>query len=137
MVPQEAVVSTSQGYGHDGRVQRAERPGSRRTPSRDIEASLVRAADAVLRREGLAGVTAMGVCRRFGSKDGLLDVRLSRGFDGLRAAVAARGEADAVERLRASGVRYREYALANRQYYEAMFVVAPDRPPSPEVAEHA
>ena len=132
----------------DAVVERDATRKAQRTPSADVEASLVRAADAVLRRDGLAGVTVravaaeagvapMGVYSRFGSKDGLLDVLLIRGFDGLRAAAAARGEADPVERLRSCGVRYREYALANRQYYEAMFVTAHARPASDEVAAHA
>jgi AcrR family transcriptional regulator len=119
-----------------------------RTPSRDVEGSLVRAADLVLRRDGMAGVTVravaaeagvapMGVYSRFGSKDGLVDVLLVRGFDGLRAAVAPAGEVDADERLRAAGVRYRGYALANREYYEAMFVASRAGPASAEVAEHA
>ncbi len=103
-----------------------------RTPSRDLQIALVDAAEAVLVREGPAAVTVravateagvapMGVYNRFGSKEGLIEAVLTRGFEGLRQAVAGRGELDPIERLRASGVRYRQFALANRQHYLAMF----------------
>jgi AcrR family transcriptional regulator len=104
-----------------------------RTPSQDVETSLLRAADAVLRRDGLAGVTVravaaeagvapMGVYSRFGSKDGLVDALLIRAIEDFRAAVSANEEPDAAERLKAGGRRYREWALANRQHYEAIFL---------------
>jgi AcrR family transcriptional regulator len=103
-----------------------------RTPSRDLQSALVDAAESVLVREGPGGVTVravaaeagvapMGVYNRFGSKEGLIEVLLIRGFDGLRQAVAADGELDPIERLYASGVRYREFALANREHYAMMF----------------
>ena len=103
-----------------------------RTPSRDLQSALVDAAEAVLVREGPAAVTVravateagvapMGVYNRFGSKEGLVEAVLTRGFEGLKQAVAGRGELDPIERLRASGVRYREFALGNRQHYLAMF----------------
>jgi len=83
---------------------------STRTPSVDVHGLLLTAADAVLRREGLAGVTVRGVAAeagvapggvysRFGGKDGLIDALLIRGFDDLGAATAPRGESDARERL--------------------------------------
>lgn len=108
------------------------KPAGARTPSRDLHSALVDAAEAVLVRDGpaavtvravaaQAGVAPMGVYNRFGSKDGLIDALLVRGFEGLRQAVAGRGELDPLERLRASGVRYRQFALANRQQYLAMF----------------
>lgn len=120
-----------------------------RTPSRDLEATLVAAAEAVLLRDGPdgitvravateAGVSPMGVYNRFGSKQGLVDLLLVRGFDRLREAVADHGEVDAFERLTASGRRYRQFALENPQYYTLMFgsgARKADR--SPEVTEHA
>ncbi|MGQ0623657.1 MAG: TetR/AcrR family transcriptional regulator [Sporichthyaceae bacterium] len=104
-----------------------------RTPSQDVESSLLRAADAVLRREGLAGVTVravateagvapMGVYSRFGSKDGLVDALLIEAIDSFIAAVASLGEPDALDRLLSSGRRYRAWALANRAHYEAVFL---------------
>jgi AcrR family transcriptional regulator len=103
-----------------------------RTPSRDLESALLDAAEVVLVRDGPAAVTVrtvateagvapMGVYNRFGSKDGLIDALLMRGFNGLRDAVAAHGETDPMERLRASGVRYRQFALANPAQYGVMF----------------
>jgi AcrR family transcriptional regulator len=106
-------------------------PGTR-TPSRDVSSALVDAAEAVLVRDGPealtvravateAGVAPMGVYNRFGNKDGLVEAILIRGFNGLRDAVASHGELDPLERLRASGERYRLFALANQQHYAAMF----------------
>lgn len=103
-----------------------------RTPSGDVRSALVDAAEAVLVREGPSGVTVravateagvapMGVYSRFGGKEGLEQELLVRGFVGLRHAVAGRGEADPLERLRNSGVRYREFALAHAQHYLIMF----------------
>jgi AcrR family transcriptional regulator len=123
--------------------------GRRRTPSSDIRRELVAAAEAVLAREGPAGVTVravaaeagiapMGVYNRFGGKDGLVDALLIRGFDALRAAVASRGEPDMRERLRASGERYRQFALSSRHLYAIMFEGAiPHDAISAEAAEHA
>lgn len=103
-----------------------------RTPSRDIHAALIEAAEAVLIREGAdgvtiravaaeAGVAPMGVYNRFGNKDGLIDALLIRGFSGLRDAVDTPGVADAAERLRQSGRNYRRFGLENPQHYALMF----------------
>ena len=104
----------------------------RRTPSTDIERELVGAAEEVLVRDGPAGVTVravaaqagiapMGVYNRLGGKDGLVDALLIRGFDMLRAAVAGGDEPDLLDRLWACGLRYRQFALANRHFYAIMF----------------
>lgn len=123
--------------------------GRRRTPSGDIRRELLGAAEAVLAREGPGGVTVravaaeagiapMGVYNRFGGKDGLVDALLIRGFDALTAAVTSRGEPDMLERLRASGQRYREFALASRHFYAIMFEGAlPHDSASAEAVEHA
>jgi AcrR family transcriptional regulator len=123
--------------------------GRRRTPSSDVERELIGAAEAVLVRDGPAGVTVravaaqagiapMGVYNRLGGKDGLVDALLIRGFDMLRDAVAGRGEPGQLGRLWASGLRYREFALANRHFYAIMFEAAiPHESGSPEVAGHA
>lgn len=106
--------------------------GGARTPSRVVEQALVDAAERVLVREGLpgltvrtvaaeAGVAPMGVYNRFGSKEALIAAVLVRGFDGLRAAVAGDGEPDPEARLMASGRSYRRFALDNPQHYAAMF----------------
>lgn len=123
--------------------------GRRRTPSTDIERELVGAAEEVLVRDGPAGVTVravaaqagiapMGVYNRLGGKDGLVDALLIRGFDMLRGAVAGGDEPDLLDRLWACGLRYREFALANRHFYAIMFEAAiPHEFGSQEVAEHA
>jgi AcrR family transcriptional regulator len=120
-----------------------------RTPSADVERELVSAAEAVLVRDGPGGVTVravaaeagiapMGVYNRLGGKEGLVDALLIRGFDRLRATVEAGNEPDMLERLRACGLRYREFALANRHFYAIMFEDAiPRKHYSAEVAEHA
>jgi AcrR family transcriptional regulator len=125
-------------------------PGRRaRTPSADVERELLAAAEAVLVEEGpggltvravaaRAGIAPMGVYNRLGGKDGLVNALLIRGFDRLRAAVAPTDEPDMLERLRASGARYREFALSNRQFYAIMFEGAlPRGTMSAELTEHA
>jgi AcrR family transcriptional regulator len=121
----------------------------RRTPSTDIERELVGAAQEVLVRDGPSGVTVravaaqagiapMGVYNRLGGKDGLVDALLIRGFDMLRDAVAGRDEPDLLDRLWTSGLRYRQFALANRHFYAIMFEGAiKHESESQEVAVHA
>ncbi len=103
-----------------------------RTPSRAVEQALLDAAERVLVRDGLGGVTVravateagvapMGVYNRFGSKDGLIAAVLVRGFDGLRTAVTEDADPDPVRRLVASGRNYRRFALAQPRHYGAMF----------------
>ena len=77
------AMARRSGRRHDVRAAGA------RTPSQDVEQNLLDAAEAVLVREGLAGVTVravaaeagvapMGVYNRFGSKDGLIDALVMR-----------------------------------------------------------
>jgi AcrR family transcriptional regulator len=108
----------------------------------------VSAAEAVLIRDGPAGLTVravaaaagiapMGVYNRLGGKDGLVDALLIRGFDRLGAAMAGH-EPDLLLRLRCCGLRYRDFALANPHFYTIMFeeaVALEDR--SDAVSEHA
>jgi AcrR family transcriptional regulator len=119
-----------------------------RTPSANVERELVSAAEAVLVRDGPGGVTVravaaqagiapMGVYNRLGGKEGLVDALLIMGFDRLRASVESGNETDMLERLRACGLRYREFALANRHFYAIMFEDAIPREFSHEVGEHA
>lgn len=120
----------------------------KRTPSADVRLALVDAAEAVLVRDGPAGVTVravakeagvapMGVYNRFGSKDGLFDALLQRAFDGLRTAVRAEGVHDPKQRLRASGVNYRRFALAHPQQYGLMFGQQQAEDFSPELQDCA
>jgi AcrR family transcriptional regulator len=80
----------------------------------------------------------MGVYNRLGGKDGLVDALLIIGFDRLRASIAGGDEPDRLERLRACGLRYRQFALGNRHFYAIMFEGAiPHEFLSEEVAVHA
>src|SRR6187551_152568 len=130
-------------------VRDADSTGRTRTPSADVEQALIDAAEAVLTRSGPSGLTVravateagvalMGVYNRFGGKDGLVEAVLIRAFDGLRDAVAGRGEPDPIERLAESGRRYRAFALAHPQQYAVMFGNALGRDGLPErVKDHA
>jgi AcrR family transcriptional regulator len=120
-----------------------------RTPSADVGRELIAAAEAVLVRDGPAaltvravaaeaGIAPMGVYNRLGGKDGLVDALLIIGFDRLRAAIAGGSEPDLLGRLRACGLRYRQFALGNRHFYAIMFEGAiPHESLSEEVAVHA
>jgi AcrR family transcriptional regulator len=120
-----------------------------RTPSAEVERELLSAAEAVLARDGPAGLTIravaseagiapMGVYNRLGGKDGLVAALLIRGFDRLREAIEAGREPDMLARLRACGLRYRQFALANPHFYAIMFEDAiPHEHDSAEVEEHA
>lgn len=120
-----------------------------RTPSAEVERELLAAAEAVLVREGPGGLTVravaaeagiapMNVYNRLGGKDGLVDALLIKGFDRLRAAIEAGQEPDMLVRLRACGMRYRAFALANAHFYAIMFEDAiPRERDSAEVEEHA
>jgi len=125
-------------------------PGRRsRTPSAEVERELLSAAEAVLVRDGPGGLTVravaaeagiapMGVYNRLGGKDGLVDALLIKGFDRLRAAMEAGREPDMLARLRSCGLRYREFALTNPNFYAIMFEDAiPREHQSTEVTEHA
>lgn len=103
-----------------------------RTPSKDVERALVEAAETVLIRDGLAGVTVravaaearvapMGVYNRFSGKDGLERELLIRGFHALRAEVAAAADADPIARLRGMAAGYRRFAIEHPQHYLMMF----------------
>jgi AcrR family transcriptional regulator len=127
----------------------ASRARRSRTPSADVERELLAAAEAVLVRDGPGGLTVrsvaaeagiapMGVYNRLGSKDGLVNALLVKGFDGLRAALEAEDDADMLERLRSCGMRYRAFALGNRHFYAIMFEDAIPRDRDAEkVGEHA
>jgi AcrR family transcriptional regulator len=114
-----------------------------RTPSALVPRELLQAAEAVLVRDGISGLTVravaaeagvapMGVYNRLGGKEGLLTALLSRGFDRLRAAIevngpvngAVNGEPTGAARLRSCCLRYRDFALANPSLYAILFDAA-------------
>lgn len=120
-----------------------------RTPSARVEQDLISAAEVVLVRDGVGGLTVrsvaeeakiapMGVYNRLGSKAGLINVLLIRGFDRLRMALEANKEPDHLERLRMCALRYRRFALDNPSFYAIMFEgVIKREKDSAEVSEHA
>lgn len=125
--------------------QPARRP---RTPSAKVEEGLILAAEAVLVRNGPAGLTVravaeaakiapMSVYNRLDGKVGLVNVLLIRGFDRLRAAIDAAREQEPMERLVECAIRYRLFALDNRNLYALMFENIIPREKDPAVSEHA
>ncbi len=99
-----------------------------RTPSARVASELLNAAESVLVKDGLrgltvravaaeAGVAPMSVYNQFGGKAGLLAALPLRGPARLEAAIEADEEADARASLRHCCLRYREFALANPQLY--------------------
>jgi AcrR family transcriptional regulator len=120
-----------------------------RTPSVDIERSLVDAAERLLEAEGVealsvrriateAGVAPMGVYNRCGGKNGLLDALLTRGFDDLDEALAGIGDDDPLAVLMECARRYRRFAKAHPAMYRLMFDRAvPGWEPSPEAIENS
>jgi AcrR family transcriptional regulator len=63
----------------------------------------------------------MGVYNRFDGKHGLLEALFVRGFRELRTTIARANGPDALARLRDSGRRYREFAVAHPEHYRLMF----------------
>jgi AcrR family transcriptional regulator len=98
----------------------------------------------ILAREGIAGLTmrrlaaALGctttvLYTMFASKQGLVDAMYREGFERLTARVRAiPSGAPPAERLRLSGVAYRENALASPELYQLTFgAAAPGHTPGP------
>ena len=121
---------------------------SRRTPTAQIHGNLVAAAARVLERDGVsavtvravaaeAGVAPMGVYNHFAGKSGLLLAVLQRAFDGLRDAITISSDVPAAERLRASGLGYRRFALENPTTYGLMFNRLDTAVDVEALAEHA
>lgn len=103
-----------------------------RTASRDVERSLLAAADRILTEEGpsaltvrgvaaLAGIAPMGVYNRFEGKQGLLEALFVRAFEDLYDTIARAAGADARARLRDAAMRYRTFAVDHPQHYALMF----------------
>ena len=120
-----------------------------RTPSAEVEGSIVDAAEHLLVTAGpdaltvraiatLAGVAPMSVYNHLGGKNGVLDALLVRGFDGLSAAMADVGSDDAFEDLAEAGRRYRRFAREHPSHYALMFERSvPDYTPSTAAMQRA
>jgi AcrR family transcriptional regulator len=114
----------------------------RRTPTLEVREALLRAARELLAEggpaalgvrdiAGRAGVAPMGVYKRFGSKNGIIDELFREGFEELAAAVGTvRGE-DVLAMIAVGLDRYRDFALRNPALYRLMFdTPVPDYTPS-------
>ena len=122
---------------------------SARTPSAEVELSIVDAAEHLLVTEGpdaltvraiagAAGVAPMSVYNHLGGKDGVLDALLVRGFDGLTEALRDIDTGDPFEDLAESGRRYRRFAREHPSHYALMFERSvPDFVPSELTMGHA
>jgi AcrR family transcriptional regulator len=115
----------------------------RRTPTLEVREALLRAARELLDEggpaalgvrdiAGRAGVAPMGVYKRFGSKNGIIDELFRQGFEELAAAVVVPVRAEDVLAMIADGMdRYRDFALRNPAVYRLMFdTPVPDYTPS-------
>jgi len=105
-----------------------------RTPSIEIENSVVEAAlrlladdgPAALTVRGLAaeaGIAPMGIYNHFGDKSGVIDIVFRRGFEELTRSVSIGLDiADPIEGLRSGLLAYRRFALEHRTTYAVMFL---------------
>jgi AcrR family transcriptional regulator len=115
-----------------------------RTPSTDIEATVIQAATRLLQTSGPdelsirriateANVAPMTLYNRFGSKQAILDLLFIDGFRALDTALDIELSDDPFQDLLHSGRRYRQFALDNPTRYQMMFLRAvPDYEPSEE-----
>jgi AcrR family transcriptional regulator len=117
-----------------------------RTPSAEIESTILAAAEELLTTEGpgalsvrriaeLAGVAPMSVYNHFGSKNGVIDALYFGSLEHLGAAMASLSEIeDPVDAVLEGLRRYRRLALEHRAAYQLMFRwwAIPSYEPSPE-----
>ncbi len=120
------------------------------TPPDDLRERLVTAGLRVLGRSGpaeltvrriaeVAGTSTMGVYTKFESRAGILEAIYRRGFQLLRAALAAVPEdPDPLRRILDLSLAYRRFALANMPLYAFMFErPVPDFDPGPALRREA
>ncbi len=125
------------------------RQGAARTPSAEVERSVIDAAERLLVTDGpsaltvrgiasAAGVAPMSVYNHLGGKEGVLDALLERGFDALHEAMSDLETDDPYEDLAEAGRRYRAFAREQPQRYLLMFERSvPDYEPSAMTLGHA
>ena len=80
-----------------------------------------------------SGMSTMNVYSRFGGKDGVLDELYCEGFGRLHTYAAKHSNCeDPIANFRAPGLAYRDFALANREFFSLMFLrPIPGYVPSP------
>jgi AcrR family transcriptional regulator len=123
-------------------------PVRRRTASDQVSAALIRAAEAVLDRDGTGGVTIRAVAReaavapmsvynRFDNKEGLLATLAMRALDELGAVIETPADIEPVERFRQACRNYQDYALGHPARYLLIFAVgSPLEDQASPAAEH-
>jgi AcrR family transcriptional regulator len=148
------VISQSQRYSSPqssrGASQSSRYESARAAGREALRATVLDAAGAILAKEGPAGLTmrrlatALGctttvLYTMFASKQGLIDAMYREGFDRLTARMRAiPSDAPPAERLRLSGLAYRENALSSPQLYQLTFgAAAPEHTPGPEATAAA
>ena len=122
----------------------------RRTPSRDVERALLTAAESVLVRDGMEGVTVravaaaaqvapMGIYNRFGDKQGLITALVIRSYELLSEALAGVSETEPLVRLKLMGEAYRDFGVRHPEHYRLIFqtVATADTKGDPGVARVA
>lgn len=120
-------------------------PSSHRTPTVEVEAAVLDAADRLVAATGPsalnirrlaaeAGVAPMSIYNRFGDKAGVLQALFVRGFRELLTHITADDPgsptddpAAAVDRLRRSAQAYRRFAVGSPGTYSLMFDRTPDQ----------
>jgi AcrR family transcriptional regulator len=126
------------------------RPGRRRrTPSADVERELIAAAETVLKRDGVAGLTMRAIAEeagtaqttaynRFGEKKVLVEELMIRILERMTVMFAAGDEPDMRDRLIGTALRFRAFYLANPTFFEVMYEMPFSRREArPEVHRHA
>jgi AcrR family transcriptional regulator len=103
-----------------------------RTASHQVSAALLHAAETVLDRDGIGGVTVrtvaqqggvspMSVYNRFENKDGLIVALAMRAVEQLAEAIDVCEDLEPVERFRQACLRYRRFALRHPARYSLIF----------------
>jgi AcrR family transcriptional regulator len=104
----------------------------RRTASHEVSAALLNAAETVLDRDGIGGVTIRTVAHqaavsptsvynRFDGKEGMLVALAMRGLDQLAHSIDVARDDEPVERFRQSCRGYRDFALGHPARYSLIF----------------
>ncbi|WP_123023377.1 TetR/AcrR family transcriptional regulator [Mycolicibacterium stellerae] len=107
-------------------------PARRRTASQQVSVALLNAAETVLDRDGVGGVTVravaqeaavspMSVYNRFENKDGLIVALATRTLEQLAEAIDVPGDVDPRERFRLACRSYRDFAIRHPARYSLIF----------------
>lgn len=107
-------------------------PVRRRTASHQVSVALLNAAEAVLDRDGIDGVTVravaheavvspMSVYNRFENKDGLIGALAMRALEQLAEAIDVPDDVDPVERFCRACRSYRDFAVRHPARYSLIF----------------